>query len=159
MKSGAEYHHEPVEQELTVSTTIGTPQDVYAWVKNLIAESQATGDEKKVARLKWELGNIISETAPGADKATEAILLKEDNATVGAALLAPAHLIGVFVRPNRQRQGYGKTLIETGLQHLLEQGAKSILVEIADQRLARIIKELPPELQEKLILKEAYLDS
>jgi GNAT superfamily N-acetyltransferase len=74
------------------------------------------------------------------------LFLKEGGREVGAAVLAPEHLIDIFVLPEFQRRGYGARLIEFSLRRLLSRGAKKVLVEIADSRALRIIEKLPEEL-------------
>ncbi len=110
------------------SISVVDPDVVFAWAERLIKEREAAGDWRGAARLRWGIGNIITRTAPGAEKADEGLFLKEGDREVGAAVLAPEHLIGVFVLPEFQRLGYGRELIEASIRRLLERGAKKILI-------------------------------
>jgi|GEM_PF-4112210 len=135
-----------------------SPQDIFVWVKNIIAEKEAAGDYRGAQKLRWELGNIITETTPGAEHADDAVVIKEGQKIIGAALLAPGHFVGFFVLPEYQRRGLGKKLMEEGIERLLSRGDKKIRIDICDHRTEKIIENLPPEIKKHLNIREDFLD-
>ncbi len=129
---------------------IVTPSHVWEWVERL----------RTLTPLREHWGSeVIAKNTPGADKADEALVIQSDAGEIlGAVLLAPGYLIGVFVLNSSQKNGYGGLLMETAIHHLLQRGAESIFIEVCDQRALRIIERLPADIRARLDVRNVMRD-
>ncbi len=121
---------------------------IFDWVDKLESE-------RSRAEL-WELRGVITQSAPGADKADEGIIIRHGQKVAGAGLLAPDYLIGVYVLPEYRRHGYGKKLIEESIERLRQRGSKKIHMKVCDLRSLRLIDRLPEETKNLLQVEEEF---
>jgi len=138
--------------EPQVELVNATPAEVFAWVKEL----KATEPEQIWAQLQ----GVITETAPHAEEADKAIILKLEDKIIGGAILRsePPCLVGAFVRPEYQGRGYGKKLFETAVRQLAEESKKKVLIEACDTRALTIAENLPAELLARVEIKDVRRD-
>lgn len=155
---GESKEEEIATPEHDVTFSVATPEEVFRWDRALSEEVARPVPGKKPAISAWELANVISASAPGAENADEGLILKQGDRIIGAALLAPNHLIGTLVLPEFQKQGYGSRLIEAGIRRLRERGGENILVECCDERAIRAVERLPEDIKSHLNVRDVRRD-
>ncbi|HLC69705.1 MAG TPA: GNAT family N-acetyltransferase [Patescibacteria group bacterium] len=128
-----------------------TADEIFNWVDTI----KKTKSEKDW----WGAKAVVDRNAPGADKADRGLAIREGGQIMAVSLLAPGHLIGVFVLPDYADRGYGGLLIKRSIELLLSIGkGEKIKIEVCDRRAERIINRLPENLKQYLQIIDVMKD-
>ncbi len=88
----------------------------------------------------------------------EAVALEVDGQIVGVASISPEGesydgkpaIVGLYVVPERRRQGYSMKIMQAVIQRCQERGLVPVRIDVMSGRLMRVIEKLPAELKQVL---------